>query len=67
VSAIPAAYLLCSILFDETSAQPYIFAVADSANLEPSVFYFPVSTRCRIFCSYGLLCLSDECCFAPFS
>jgi len=37
------------LLFDETFAQPCIFAVVNCADAALSVFYSPVLTRCRIF------------------
>jgi len=37
------------LLFDETFAQPCIFAVVNYADAALSVFYSLVLTRCRIF------------------
>jgi len=37
------------LLFDETFAQPCIFAVVICADAALSVFYSPVLTRCQIF------------------
>jgi len=45
------------LVFDETFAQPCIFAVVNCADVEPCVFYSPVFTRWQIFCNYELLCL----------
>ena len=43
--------------FDETFAQPCIFAVMNCADVALRAFYSPVLTRWQIFCSYEQLCL----------
>jgi len=50
------------LLFDETFVQPDVSALVSYPILALSVFYSPVVTRCRIFCSYELFCLRVECC-----
>jgi len=49
--AIPTAYLLidCNSQFDETFAQPCIFAVVNYADVALSVSYSPILTHCQIF------------------
>ena len=57
-SHIPSDRLL---LFDETFAQPCIFAVVNRPVVALSVFYFTVYAA-ECFCSNELLCVSVECC-----
>jgi len=45
------------------NAQPYIFAVVNSAGIALSVFYSPVLARGRIFLQ--LCTISVECCLCP--
>jgi len=44
------------LLFDETFAQPCVFAVVNCAGAALSVFYSPVSTSAGCYCSHELRC-----------